>query len=604
MTDHAAHANSPDSCPTDPATSASHPNGERALRRNAELMVSLLGERRVVPWGTVAADLLPREVDGVPVVAALVDGRARPLRASLVGSCTLTPLTTAHWEGQRIFRQSLALATLEAARQIDLGISLGPSLGFSQRLELSAPAASIGERKAVARRLQAALTAVVTADRPLRRERLSVLEAVDYFEREGASETVELLETTRHRTVTVVSYGDVFAMEPGPLLPSTGQLLGFEVVPNDTHLLLVYDVAGHQRAASSNLLTTEREAVGDCRPVSELARQVSHQVSQMTESQQLWLRTLQMRSVGDFNRACINGAVEPLIRVAEGFHEKRIGHIADAIAARRDDLRLISIAGPSSSGKTTFIRRLSVQLQVNGLQPIGLGLDDYYVDRAQTPRGPDGELDFESLEALQLDLLHNHLGALVEGRPVTTPRFDFRSGKSIPGGGAVMALRPQDLLLIEGIHCLNPALSAVLPEERVFRIFVCPLVQLPLDRLTQVHASDLRLLRRIVRDRHGRSLSAAETIRRWPMVRRGERLHIFPYQHHADAVFNTSLVYELSVLKVFAERYLLEVPAADPAQATAERLLDLLDSWVTIYPDHVPPTSLLREFIGGSGFTY
>ncbi|MCO4761858.1 MAG: cyclic nucleotide-binding domain-containing protein [Myxococcales bacterium] len=629
---------------------------ERALPRRVELDVNVDGVPHVVPTGTVADELLPTHVDGVPVVAALVDGRARALGSPLVGSCRVSPLTTAHWEGQRIFRQSLGLATLEAARRIGLRLSLGPSLGFSRRLTLlnpdggapdngfsgngeprdateqhtsatfhrpdaakrpyghfespyavttpNQPISPLVTMAVTAAELQQSLTELVERDVPLIRERLGVLEAVDYFEREGAIETVRLLETTRNRTVAVLAYGEVFALETGPLLPSTGRLSGFEVVADGDGLLLVYGVKGHRREVPPNAGASERQALQDCRPASDLARRVSKQVMQMTLSQQRWLRTLQMHSVGDFNRACIDGAVEPLIRVAEGFHEKRICHIADAIAARRDEIRLISIAGPSSSGKSTFIRRLSVQLQVNGMQPVALGLDDYYVDRVHTPIGPDGEYDFESIEALQLDLLQEHLAALVEGKPVRTARYDFRTGTSSPDGGELMQLFPEDLLLVEGIHGLNPRLADALPEERVFRIFVCPLIQLPIDRLTQVHASDLRLLRRIVRDRHGRSLSAAETIRRWPNVRRGERLHIFPYQDHADAVFDTSLVYEISVLKVFAERYLLEVPPADPAQATAERLLDLLDAWVTIYPDHVPTTSLLREFIGGSGFSY
>ena len=574
------------------------------LRRHAELQVRLGGITHVVPDGTTPAEMLPTQLDGVPVVAALVDGRARPLALPLVGSCTLAPLTTAHWEGARIFRQSLALATLEAARQIGLGVRLGPSLGFSQRLELLAPAGTHEERRAAAASLQAALLKVVASDAPLVREHLSVLEAVDYFEREGALETVSLLHSTRHRSVAMVSYGAVFALETGPLLPATGHLSGFQVVANGTHLLLVYAVKGYVREVPSNLPETERAAMRHCRPVTQMARRVSHQVTEMTQSQQRWLQTLRIRSVGDFNEACIAGAIEPLIRVAEGFHEKRIGEIADAIAARRDETRLICIAGPSSSGKTTFIRRLSVQLQVNGLRPVSLGLDNYYVDRDKTTRAPDGEFDFESLETLQLDLLHADMVALVEGAQVTTPLYDFRAGKSVPHAGRRMQLTAEDILLVEGIHGLNPVLAAALPAANVFRVFVCPLIQIPIDRLTQVHASDLRLLRRIVRDRHGRSLSAAATIRRWPSVRRGERLHIFPYQHNADAVFDTSLVYELSVLKVYAERYLLEVPAADPAQVTAERLLELLDTWVTVYPDHVPPTSILREFIGGSGFTY
>jgi uridine kinase len=293
-----------------------------------------------------------------------------------------------------------------------------------------------------------------------------------------------------------------------------------------------------------------------------------------------------------------------MIRVSEGFQEKRIADIADAIARRADHVRIVCIAGPSSTGKTTFIKRLSVQLQVNGISPVGVSLDDYYVDRATTPRDAAGEYDYEAFEALRADLLQTHLQGLLAGDAVKLARYEFASGVSHPNGGKRLQLHPGDVLLLEGIHGLNPALLGSLPAAEVFRIFVCPLTNLPFDRLHRVHASDVRLLRRIVRDRYTRGSDAAGTIQRWPSVRAGERKHIFPFQHHADAVFDTSLVYELSVLKVYAERYLLEVPRDHPSMAVAYALLQLLDSFVTIYPDQVPSTSILREFIGGSAFEY
>ncbi|MCB9634345.1 MAG: cyclic nucleotide-binding domain-containing protein [Sandaracinus sp.] len=583
---------------------------ERALPRRVELEVTLDGERRRVRNGITPGELLPSTIGDAPVVAALVDGRARSLDLPLGGNCTLTSLTTAHWEGQRIFRSSLALALLEAARRVGLDVRLGRSLGFAQRVRL------LGEEAPVeaAARLQVELDRLVAADVPLVRERLSVLEAEDYFRREGAEGTVRLLETTRRHSVTVVSYGDVFALEMGPLLPSTARLANRYFLEPDApngdgrhDLLLVFGVPGHCRTLPPSAPQTERAVVEEGRPslpTARRARDVSKHVGAMTEKQERWLETLSVRGVGDFNHACIGGEVAPILRVAEGFHEKSIGRIADALTEARDRVRLVTIAGPSSSGKTTFIKRLKVQLQVNGITPRDLGLDDYYVDRVDTPRDAAGEYDFETLEALRLPLLQEHLSRLVRGEEVRTARYDFKSGKGEPEGGAAFRLGAHDLLMIEGIHGLNPRLVESLPSEQVFRIFVCPLVQLPLDRLSWVHASDLRLLRRIVRDRHGRGHGAAETILRWPSVRDGERKHIFPFQHHADEVFDTSLVYEISVLKVFAELYLLEVPADHPAQATAERLLELLSSWVTIYPDEVPPTSILREFIGGSGFTY
>jgi uridine kinase len=310
-------------------------------------------------------------------------------------------------------------------------------------------------------------------------------------------------------------------------------------------------------------------------------------------------------SVGAFNELCISGQVSQLIRVAEGFHEKRIGQIADQIAAARERIRIISIAGPSSSAKTTFIKRLTVQLQIDGVNPVGLSLDDYYVDRERTPRGPAGDWDFEALEALDLPLLQDHVGRLLAGEAVRTARYDFLTGRSHADGGPLIQLRPGDVLMLEGIHGLNPRLLGGIPKAgALHRVFIHPATTLPFDRLTRVSATDLRLLRRIVRDRHQRGYSAAENILRWPSVQAGEREHIFPFQREADAVFDTSLIYEPAVLKVYAERYLLEVPQDHPAYPTAHRLRYLVDRFVSIYPDHVPPTSLVREFIGGSGFEY
>ncbi|MBX3274071.1 MAG: cyclic nucleotide-binding domain-containing protein [Sandaracinaceae bacterium] len=576
---------------------------ERGLPRRVDVQVRLDGEVRTVHNGTLARALLPEAIDGTPVVAALVNGRPRPLDAPLNGNATLAPLTTAHWEGQRIYRHSLGLALLEAARELGVRVRLGPSLGFAQRVLLVEPT----DRAELADALEQAMRALIARDAPLVRERVGVAEAIDYFARVGWASAARLADTTRDAAITLASYGELFVPEHGPFLPSTGRLSHFGLVEDEADLLLVFTVPGHERAGPPEVVARDRAARISGLPPASLAlvaRDVSRRAVRMTEQQERWLDTLGVSCVGDFNRRSIDGAVGELVHVAEGFHEKSLGRIADALAANADHVRIVCIAGPSSSGKTTFIRRLRVQLQVNGINPKGLGLDDYYVDRDATPRDADGDFDFESLEALRLDLLVDHLGRLARGEPVRTAHFDFKAGRSHAEGGPVIRLEEHDLLMLEGIHGLNPRLYEHLPADKIFRIFVCPLVQLPFDDLTRMHASDLRLLRRIVRDRHGRSQDAAETIRRWPKVRAGERTHIFPYQHHADEVFDTSLVYEVSVLKVFAERYLLEVPRHHDAQATAERLLALLDRWITIYPDHVPPTSILREFIGGSGFTY
>ena len=415
------------------------------------------------------------------------------------------------------------------------------------------------------------------------------------FTDRGWDDAARFLRTRRQATVRLASCGEVYALSMGPLLPSTGALRGFRVVAGEDGLWLELGDRDPRR------LVRPAAPGSPAAPVVETApRDVD-----MPREHQRWLAATGITSVGAFADACISGQVSQVIRVAEGFHEKRIGLIADQVAARRERLRIITIAGPSSSGKTTFIKRLTVQLQIDGVNPVGISLDDYYVDREKTPRAPSGEWDFEALEALDLALLQDPVGRILAGEAVRTARYDFLTGTSHPEGGPEIQLRPGDVLMLEGIHGLNPALLGPLSRPgEVFRVFIHPATTLPFDRLSRVSATDLRLLRRIVRDRHTRGYSAAENILRWPSVQAGERLHIFPFQHEADAVFDSALIYEPAVLKVYAERYLLEVPADHAAYATALRLRYLVDRFVSIYPDHVPPTSIIREFIGGSGFEY
>jgi len=314
---------------------------------------------------------------------------------------------------------------------------------------------------------------------------------------------------------------------------------------------------------------------------------------------------LGITSVGKLNEASINGKISEIIRVAEGFHEKQISRIADIIAEQEKKVKIICIAGPSSSGKTTFIKRLTVQLQVNGLSPIAISLDDYYLELNEMKKDENGDYDFEALDALNLRLLGEQFLDILDGKPVRIAHFDFLNNKSFPNGGKEINFGENNILLLEGIHGLNPnLLGKDFDKYKIFKIFIQPMTSLSFDKLLRVNPSDVRLLRRIVRDRHQRGYSTQANIMRWPSVRKGEQTHIFPFIKLADVIFDTSLIYEISVLKVYAERYLLEVPQDDPAYITAYRLRQLIDKFVAIYPDHVPPTSILREFIGGSVFEY
>lgn len=581
-----------------------------------------VSDRRVsVAPGTLVGTLLPESLGGVPVVAAIINETAVSLATPLLSSCVVRPLTTQTWEGQRVQRRSLALLALEVGRRLGPGLTVrvGPSIGFGQRLivRTKSPAAETpltgGELQTFALSVESGMNELAASGLSLRREHWLLDEARLYFEGQGLTEAVDLLHTWRDRVVPVISYGSTYAIDMGPVVTRASALGAFYIACEGDMVLLVY---GRRSGASAPPTKTVPAValgeVGEADPASErrgthrflIGQARSSGLTPQGESfeEQAWLRTLGVSSIGSFNRVCIEGKVPDMVRVAEGFHEKRISTIADEIASRGDAIDIVSIAGPSSSGKSTFIRRLCVQLKVNGITPVGLGLDDYYVDREKTPLDASGDYDFESLQALDLELLHRHIDGLLKGNVVRTPRYDFVRGKAEQESGALLSLGRRDVLLIEGIHGLNPALLGAVSASRIYRILVCPLMQLALDHATRVHASDVRLIRRIVRDRHARGLNAAQTIVRWPKVRAGERQYIYPHQTLADAVFDSSLVYELSVLKVYAERYLLEVPRADPAQATANRLLRFADRFVSIYPDHVPGTSILREFIGNSTF--
>ncbi len=567
---------------------------ERSLPRRAGVSVTVMGQRREVHTGATLEGILPRSVNGSLVVAALVDRKAVSLTTPVASDCVVEPLTLEHWEGQSVFRRSQGLVLLEAGRRVGVQIALSHSVGFGQRVTvLETGGAALPD---LVRELQRAMRALVLENRVLLEEWWTVDEARAHFAQAGWNDLSELLDTWREPAVPLVSYGAVYALRLGPMLARTSWL-GPEqhLLADRDGMLMLYSGDLTVHGEDEELRSTPPRVA---HVQVEGAQRASEQTRAVTYDQELWLRTLGITSVGTFNRASIRGDVSQLIAVSEGFQEKRLSRIADEVLTRGKDARVICIAGPSSSGKTTFIERLKVQLQVNGIAPIGLSLDDYYVDRSLTPRDESGDFDYETLDALRIDLLQDHISALLAEQRVVTARYDFQSGLSFPDGGSEKYLASDSVLLLEGIHGLNPDLMAKVPSTHVFRIFVCPLAQLPFDRLSRVHVSDVRLLRRIVRDRHGRGATAAMNIARWSKVRAGERKYIFPHQHRADAVFDSSLIYEPSVLKVFAERYLLEVPHSDPAYATAFRLLGLLDRFVTIYPDHVPPTSILREFIG------
>lgn len=317
-----------------------------------------------------------------------------------------------------------------------------------------------------------------------------------------------------------------------------------------------------------------------------------------------WSRILKVRTVGQLNKYIMNNEVSELIKVAEAYHEKRIATIADTITKRDNVPRLVLIAGPTSSGKTTFSKRLGVQLKVNGYRPVEISMDNYFVDREQTPRDEDGNYDFESLEAIDVPLFMNHIQQLLNGEEVELPKFDFISGKKSPSGKK-LKLDSDQIIIIEGIHGINPKLTSAIDNKDKFKIYISALTQLNLHRHDRIPASDTRMIRRMVRDSYFRGYSASDTLGRWESVRKGEKKNIFPLQEEADIVYNSALFYELSVLKVHAERELLRVEKDDPVYPEAQRLLKFLSHFLPLSAGkNTPSNSILREFVGGSSFDY
>lgn len=553
---------------------------QRSLPRQATVKVKREdGSVSEVKTGSFVQEILPPSIAGATVVAALVNRRVSSLDTQIFSDVDLEPLTSTHWEGERVLRHSLALLLMEAAEEISprLSLRLGFGVGAAQWLEL--PHGHALTPREIADKLTRRMRELIQHHADFRGEWWGIDEALNYFEKRGQADAVQLLQTARALNVPLVTCGRLFSIYNGPLLPHAGLVGDFLIIPNGSSLILL---SGTESTVTAGF--------------SSFAR--------LSEESRHWLKSFELNSLGALNRACVDGRVSEVIRVAEGYHEKRLAQLADQIAAR-PDIKIVCVSGPSSSGKTTFIRRLSIQLRINGLIPEGISIDDYYHNRDDVPLNECGEKDFETIHALNLKLLAEHLKALVSGQAQKTARYDFRTGICDHTGGAEITLGPQKLLVLEGIHGLNPELlSDVVPPNQVFRIFIQPLLTLPIDKVSHINPSDLRLLRRIVRDRRQRGFATEDNIRRWGDVRAGEHAYIFPHVDRADAVFDTSLIYEMSVLKVYADRYLLEVPPHSASYATAFRLRQLLEMFVAVSPDDVPSTSILREFIGAGSFEH
>lgn len=423
---------------------------------------------------------------------------------------------------------------------------------------------------------------IVAAAIPIHRHQATTEDAIRMFREMGTVSKVKLLEGLGSLYTTyyeIDGYADYYY---GSMLTNTGQLTLFGIEPYFGGILL--------RVPSPQ----------DPSRLGELVRQ--DKMFDIFMEHHHWQDILGISTIGDLNKAVEEGKSNGLIQLSEALQEKKIAQIADEIAKRKN-VKMVLIAGPSSSGKTTTCKRLSVQLAVNGIHPIGISLDDYFVNREQTPRDETGDYDYEHLHALNIPLLNEQMNALFRGEEVELPRYNFQMGRSEKSGRR-LRLQGNEVLVLEGIHALNPELTASIPNDQIFRVYASALTTILLDTHNYIPTTDNRLLRRIVRDYKYRGVSACDTIRRWPSVRRGENRWIFPYQENADAMFNSAMLFELAVLKNQALPLLEQVPENCEEYAEAYRLMKFLRYIHTIKEDQIPPTSLLREFLGGSSFEY
>jgi uridine kinase len=426
--------------------------------------------------------------------------------------------------------------------------------------------------------LKKRMQAEVASDSPFIREEIPLDEAIQHFKSLGHEDKITLLAHRKKDYLTLYRLGDHMDYHHGYMVPSTGYLRWFDLKESKDGFVMRFP----RRHKPTELLP-----MGDYPQLISTFRQYGD-----------WLMKLGIDNVGALNNAIAAGREQEIVLVSEALHEMHIASVAREIASRRDDLRLILIAGPSSSGKTTFSRRLTVQLLARGISPFPLELDNYFVDRLNNPRDENGELDFEVLEALNLPLIAEHLQKLIAGESVQMPNYNFKTGISEPGDE--VQLQEGQLIILEGIHGMNPRLIPEALSKQAFHIYISALTQLNLDRHNRVSTTDTRLIRRIVRDARERGYTAQDTISRWESVRRGEKRHIFPYQENADLMFNSALAYELAALKSFAEPLLRQVPYGTPEHIEAKRLLAFLEWFLPLDANLVPEISIAKEFLGGS----
>lgn len=515
-------------------------------------------------------------------ISCKVNNKVEGMHYRVYNSKDLEFLDMTSSSGSRAYTRTLFFVLCKAVKDIfpaspDVIIDIPVSNGFyvDVRLGKELTEEEVGK-------LRNRMQEIIDAHIPIRRYMVPTEDAIALFQEKGDVEKVKLLKTSGSIYTTYYKIGDYVDYYYGTLLTNTSELYLF----------------GLEKYYDGMLLRIPSLKNPD--QLGEITRQ--DKMFDIFKEHHRWQDIIGIRTVGDFNQAVTAGFSTDIINISEALQEKKIAQIAEDIAQRKG-VKLVLLAGPSSSGKTTSCKRLSIQLAVSGLKPLQISLDDYFVDREKTPKDESGEYDYESIYALDLKLINEQFNALFRGEEVELPKYDFQSGKS-KRSGKKLKMNDHNVLVVEGIHALNPELTSQIPDEQIYRVYASALTTILLDNHNYIPTTDNRLLRRIIRDNKYRGVSAQETIHRWPSVRAGENKWIFPFQENADAMLNTAMLYELAVIKMQAEPLLQLVPENCEEYAEAYRLLKFLKYFKGIPYNNLPPTSLLREFLGGSSFHY
>ena len=520
-----------------------------------------------------------------PFLAAYVNNRIKELNYRIYKPVTVRFIDITSFEGIRVYQRTISFILQKAVRELfpDRTLYIRHSLGASGfYCEISGFGPIPAEHLDA---IKARMRGIIDRNLPIQGVKMLTDTARKIYEGFGMADKIALLDSRPRLYSKIYTIDSLPGYFYGALTPSTGYTPQFDLHPYYNGFFIALPLRTDPTRLHQSV---HQEKMFD----------VFHQY-------QSWVEIMGVPTVGQLNSKVLAGDASELIKIAEAFHENKLAQVAGCVAEanRERGVRLVLISGPSSSGKTTFAKRLGVQLRVLGLNPVLISLDDYFVDREKTPRDENGEYDYEALEAIDLEQFNDHLKRLERGESVDIPRYDFISGTR-QWHDNPLQLDERSVLIVEGIHGLNPALTPGVPESRKFKIYVSCFTSVALDNVSRIATSDNRLLRRLTRDYRTRGNDALSTLARWESVRRGEEKHIFPYQENADVMFNSSLFYEISVLRRFAEPILREVPDTVPEYGEAKRMLKFLDNFIPIAPDEVPPTSILREFIGGSRFQY